>query len=115
MLVVFEIYDIKSEGFVSREDMFTMFKEDVIMPADEKRTIAQILDDCFEKADTDQDGKLSLEELQEWAMQNRELTSLTRWVFLEPPTATVPQSLHESTRVDLLRSSTTLANSIHCM
>jgi len=113
--LVFEIYDIKSEGYVSREDMFTIFKEDVIMPVDEKRTIAQILDDCFEKADTDQDGKLSLAELQEWATQNRDLTSLTRWVFLEPAhkASASPQSLAKSTRADLLRSSTTLANSIH--
>ena len=48
-----------------------------------KETKEDLLNKCFETADKDRDGKLSYDELREWAIENKNLTSLTQWIFEE--------------------------------
>lgn len=80
---LFEVYDIKQAGSISIEDMTSVFLSDVILQPGETKTKEQLLLESFQRADQDRDQKLTFKELEQWARDNRDLTSLTRWIFTE--------------------------------
>ena len=60
---VFEIYDIKRAGSITPQDMMEIFQTDVILTKDEPRSKQAILQESFDRADLDKDGKLSFQGL----------------------------------------------------
>ena len=42
--MVFQIYDIKKSGYIAKDDMATIFKEDILA---NEGTVTQLLDECF--------------------------------------------------------------------
>jgi hypothetical protein len=45
-IVVFQIYDIKKSGYLAKQDMVTIFKEDILT---NEGTVDELLQQCFDK------------------------------------------------------------------
>jgi len=104
-LLVFEIYDVERTGYVELKDMMAIFSEDMLIK-NHKESKEEILHRCFDLADRDGDGKLSYDELRAWAQDNKDLTSLTKWIFEE-------KAQEEFDLRGSLRISSALSHSIH--
>jgi len=77
---LFWIYDIKNEGLVSREQMESIMKDDVI---DASKPLGEILDKLFQEASVEDEGKVRFQQIKTWALENKNLTALTSWLFDE--------------------------------
>ena len=82
MQFVFAIFDISKSKKISPDDMAAILKEDIIDPIN-KNSIESIVEQCFQKYDGDEDGKLTFQELRTWATENKNLTALLSWIFSE--------------------------------
>eukprot|EP01125_Pyxidicula_operculata_P014082 TRINITY_DN466_c6_g1_i1.p1 TRINITY_DN466_c6_g1~~TRINITY_DN466_c6_g1_i1.p1 ORF type:complete len:1521 (-),score=405.16 TRINITY_DN466_c6_g1_i1:30-4592(-) len=76
-----KIFDMKGKGNVSREDMTLILLEDVF---DKDIDLQDIVDEAFKNASIENSGRLTYDELLDWANKNKQLTALTSWLYEKP-------------------------------
>lgn len=68
MSVLFSVYDLDGDGFINKKDLFSTLKLIVGSKMTESH-LADVVDKTMVAADTDKDGKLSLEEFKRVVVQ----------------------------------------------